>query len=90
MSTLQNVIERGWERRTDLSPARTDTELRDAVEQCLAGLDAGTLRVAEPLDGRWVVNQWLKQAVLLSFRINDNGVVDAGYKIGRASCRERV
>ncbi len=79
MSTLQNVIERGWERRTELSPARADTELRDAVEQCLAGLDAGTLRVAEPLDGRWVVNQWLKQAVLLSFRINDNRVVDAGY-----------
>ena len=79
MSTLQNVIERAWERRTELSPARADAELRDAVEQCLAGLDAGTLRVAEPLDGRWVVNQWLKQAVLLSFRINDNRVVDAGY-----------
>ena len=79
MSTLQNVIERGWERRTELAPARADAELRDAVEQCLAGLDAGTLRVAEQRDGRWVVNQWLKQAVLLSFRINDNRVVDAGY-----------
>ncbi len=79
MSTLQNVIERGWERRAELSPARADTGLRDAVEQCLEGLDAGTLRVAEPLDGRWVVNQWLKQAVLLSFRLNDNRVVDAGY-----------
>jgi len=79
LSTLQRIIEAGWERRTELAPARVDTELRDAVEQCLAGLEAGTLRVAEPRDGRWVVNQWLKQAVLLSFRINDNRVIDAGY-----------
>jgi 2,3,4,5-tetrahydropyridine-2-carboxylate N-succinyltransferase len=79
VSTLQNVIESAWERRAELSPSRADAEARDAVEQCLAGLDAGTFRVAEPRDGRWVVNQWLKQAVLLSFRINDNRVVDAGY-----------
>ena len=79
MSTLQTVIEQAWERRSELSPTRADAEVRDAVEQCLAGLDAGTLRVAEPRDGRWVVNQWLKQAVLLSFRLNDNRVVDAGY-----------
>jgi 2,3,4,5-tetrahydropyridine-2,6-dicarboxylate N-succinyltransferase len=79
LSTLQQIIERGWERRTELAPARADAELRDAVEQCLAGLDAGTLRVAEPRDGGWAVNQWLKQAVLLSFRINDNRVIDAGY-----------
>jgi 2,3,4,5-tetrahydropyridine-2,6-dicarboxylate N-succinyltransferase len=79
VSTLQNVIERAWERRTELSPANADAELRDAVEQCLAGLDAGTLRVAEQRDGGWVVNQWLKQAVLLSFRLSDNRVVDAGH-----------
>jgi 2,3,4,5-tetrahydropyridine-2-carboxylate N-succinyltransferase len=79
LSTLQQIIESGWERRAELGPSRVDEELRGAVEQCLAGLDAGTLRVAEPRDGRWVVNQWLKQAVLLSFRINDNRVVDAGY-----------
>jgi 2,3,4,5-tetrahydropyridine-2-carboxylate N-succinyltransferase len=79
VSTLQAIIERGWERRAELSPANADAGLRDAVEQCMAGLDAGTLRVAEHRDGRWVVNQWLKQAVLLSFRLNDNRVVDAGY-----------
>ena len=79
MSTLQTIIERAWERRTELSPARADTEVRAAVDECLAGIDAGKLRVAEPRDGRWVVNQWLKQAVLLSFRINDNSVVDAGH-----------
>ena len=79
MSTLSEVIERAWEQRTELAPNRADPELRDAVEQCIAGLDAGTLRVAEQKDGRWVVNQWLKQAVLLSFRLNDNRVIDAGY-----------
>jgi len=79
LSTLQNVIERAWERRTELGPSRADAELRAAIDECLAGLDAGTLRVAEPRDGTWVVNQWLKQAVLLSFRINDNQLIDAGY-----------
>jgi 2,3,4,5-tetrahydropyridine-2,6-dicarboxylate N-succinyltransferase len=77
--SAQNIIERAWERRTELSPTRADAELRAAVEESLVGLDSGTLRVAEQRDGRWVVNQWLKQAVLLSFRINDNRVVDAGY-----------
>jgi 2,3,4,5-tetrahydropyridine-2-carboxylate N-succinyltransferase len=79
LSTLQNVIERAWERRTELGPSRADPELRAAIDECLAGLDAGTQRVAEPRDGAWAVNQWLKQAVLLSFRINDNQLVDAGY-----------
>jgi 2,3,4,5-tetrahydropyridine-2-carboxylate N-succinyltransferase len=79
VSTLKDVIEHAWERRTELSPGKADAALRDAVEQCLAGLDAGTLRVAEQRDGAWVVNQWLKQAVLLSFRLNDNRVIDAGY-----------
>jgi len=79
LSTLREIIERAWERRTELAPNRADADLREAVEQCIAGLDAGTLRVAEQHDGRWVVNQWLKQAVLLSFRLNDNRVIDAGY-----------
>ena len=79
MSTLSEIVERGWERRSGLKPDLPEPELRAAVEECLAGLDAGKLRVAEPRDGRWVVNQWLKQAVLLSFRLNDNRVVDAGY-----------
>jgi 2,3,4,5-tetrahydropyridine-2-carboxylate N-succinyltransferase len=79
LSTLQTVIERAWERRTELGPTRADLEIREAVEECIAGLDTGELRVAEPRDGGWVVNQWLKQAVLLSFRINDNRVVEAGH-----------
>jgi len=79
VSTLNEVIERGWERRSEVSPTRADPELRAAVEECLAGLEAGRLRVAEQRDGRWVVNQWLKQAVLLSFRLSDNRVIEAGY-----------
>jgi 2,3,4,5-tetrahydropyridine-2-carboxylate N-succinyltransferase len=79
VSTLSEIIERGWERRSELKADRPEPELHAAVEECLAGLDAGTLRVAEPRDGRWLVNQWLKQAVLLSFRLSDNRVVDAGH-----------
>jgi 2,3,4,5-tetrahydropyridine-2,6-dicarboxylate N-succinyltransferase len=79
VSTLQSIIESAWERRSELGPTRAELELREAVEECLAGLDTGELRVAEQRDGRWIVNQWLKQAVLLSFRINDNQIVDAGY-----------
>jgi 2,3,4,5-tetrahydropyridine-2-carboxylate N-succinyltransferase len=79
VSSLKEIIERGWERRSELKPDRADPELRSAVDECLTGLDSGSLRVAEPHDGGWVVNQWLKQAVLLSFRMNDNRVVEAGY-----------
>jgi 2,3,4,5-tetrahydropyridine-2-carboxylate N-succinyltransferase len=79
VSTPQNVSVQAWERRSELTPANASSELRNAVEQVLAALDAGTLRVAEPRDGAWVVNQWLKQAVLLSFRLSDNRVVEGGY-----------
>ena len=79
MSTLSDVIGSAWERRAELAPNRADPDLREAVEECIAGLDAGTFRVAEQHNGRWVVNQWLKQAVLLSFRLHDNRVMDAGY-----------
>ena len=77
MSTqLSNTIENGWDNRASIT---TDTkgELREAVETVLAALDAGTLRVAEKKDGAWVVNQWVKQAILLSFRLNANEVLSA-------------
>lgn len=69
------TIDAGWDARADVSPATTGA-LRDAVEAALAGLDDGSLRVAEPdgADG-WRVNQWLKKAVLLSFRLNDNSIM---------------
>lgn len=69
---LQSVLEKAWDDRANLSPTSANAEVRDAVNTALAGLDAGTLRVAEKKDGDWVVNQWLKKAVLLSFRLNDN------------------
>jgi 2,3,4,5-tetrahydropyridine-2-carboxylate N-succinyltransferase len=79
VSKLNESIEEAWNRRTELAPNRAEPKLRAAVEECIAGLASGTLRVAEQRDGHWVVYQWLKQAVLLSFRLNDNRVVDGGY-----------
>src|SRR5690606_18765922 len=63
----------------ELTPKSDDRELRDAIEEAIAGLDAGRLRVAEKRDGDWAVNQWLKKAVLLSFRIQPNRVIEAGF-----------
>ncbi|MFM2041870.1 MAG: 2,3,4,5-tetrahydropyridine-2,6-dicarboxylate N-succinyltransferase [Pseudomonadota bacterium] len=74
---LSRTIDQAWEERTMLSPATTGP-VRQAVEKALALLDGGELRVAEPGDGGWVTHQWLKKAVLLSFRLNDNQVVDGG------------
>ena len=71
-SDLVAPIEAGWADRAGITPA-TDGAVRAAVEAAVAGLDNGTLRVAAPDGaGGWRVNQWLKQAVLLSFRLSDN------------------
>jgi len=67
---LEPAIEAAWDARETLTPATRGTA-RDAVEAVLAALDAGTLRVAEPRDGGWHVNQWAKKAVLLGFRLRD-------------------
>ena len=75
---LAATIDQAWETREALSFSTTGT-VREAVDEALAGLDAGTYRVAEKqADGNWHVHQWLKKAVLLSFRLNDNEVVDGG------------
>src|SRR5690606_22381518 len=76
MQQLQNVIESACERRADITPSNVDTVTREAVNQVISLLDSGSLRVAEKIDGQWVTHQWLKKAVLLSFRINDNQVID--------------
>ncbi len=76
--SIENVIEQGWAGRSSLSPSSAPAALRDAVEAALAELDSGRLRVAEKTDGQWVVHQWLKKAVLLSFRLRDNAVMGAG------------
>jgi 2,3,4,5-tetrahydropyridine-2-carboxylate N-succinyltransferase len=77
MSDYQQVIEQAWDNRDSVSFS-TSGAVREAVEAALAHLDSGTRRVAEKIDGAWVVNQWLKKAVLLSFRLNDNAIVDHG------------
>ena len=78
MSNLQSVIEAAFDARDTISTATTG-EVRDAVTEALNLLDSGTARVAEPDgEGGWKVNQWLKKAVLLSFRLNDNGVMEFG------------
>ena len=73
---LQTIIAAGWEDRANVS-TRTRGKLRKAVKAALTGLDEGRLRVAEQKEGQWQVNAWLKQAVLLSFRLNDS-VYSAG------------
>ena len=75
---LQPVIERLWENRNDLSPTGSPKEAKEAIDQIIHELDRGALRVAEKINGEWVTHQWVKKAVLLSFRTNDNRVQDSG------------
>jgi 2,3,4,5-tetrahydropyridine-2-carboxylate N-succinyltransferase len=70
--SLQTVIEGAWEQRADLSPRSAPSEVREAVAHVIDELDAGRLRVAEKLAGAWTTHQWIKKAVLLSFRLADN------------------
>lgn len=75
MHELQKVIDDAFDNRSNLSPTSAPAVVRDAVASVIDGLDAGTLRVAEKRDGQWVVNQWIKKAVLISFRLSDNRVM---------------
>jgi 2,3,4,5-tetrahydropyridine-2,6-dicarboxylate N-succinyltransferase len=75
MASLQQTIDAAWEVRTDLSPSRASADVRDAVRHVIDELGAGRLRVAEKIDGAWVTHQWIKKAVLLSFRLADNAPI---------------
>ncbi len=75
---LQAIIENAFESRASISPNNASAELRAAVEYVLGLLDAGTVRVAQKAAGQWQVSEWLKKAVLLSFRISDNTLLRAG------------
>lgn len=79
MSTLQTVIEQAFEARQSLTMSTATPQLLSAVEEVLVGLDKGIFRVAEPIDGEWIVHQWLKKAVLLSFKLYPNQVLDGGF-----------
>ena len=78
MESIKKKIEDAWEDRASLNPASAPKDLRDAVEEVIAGLDSGKLRVAEKTSGSWITHQWIKKAVLLSFRIEDNRVMPGG------------
>ena len=78
MSQLENIINEAFEQRADITPANVSAEIRNVVTETLNQLDQGALRVAEKIDGEWVTHQWLKKAVLLSFRINENRLMDGG------------
>ena len=79
MTDLPAIIEDAFERRGEFDPDNVPPEISEAVEEALSLLELGRMRVAEKRDGGWVVNQWLKKAVLLSFRLNDNVVIRDGY-----------
>ncbi len=73
--TLATLIDAAFERRADIAPDRVDADLLRALDGVIAGLNAGTLRVAEKIDGEWQTHQWIKKAVLLYFRTRDNQVM---------------
>ena len=79
MQPLIELIEAGWERRTQGGKVRGDSELTAAVNEAMDLLDSGTVRVADKSSGDWVVNQWLKKATLLSFRLNDSKVIPGSH-----------
>jgi len=79
MSQLQQLITDAFEQREQFSPTSAPQDVRNAVNEALMLIDSGECRVAEKVDGSWVVNEWLKKAVLLSFRLNENQPMDAGF-----------
>src|SRR5215831_9570653 len=79
LRNLQTLIDAAWEGRAQLTPKTLTPELDAAVSECIELLDSGEARVAEPAEGKWRVNEWLKKAVLLYFRTHDNTVMEAGF-----------
>ena len=79
MTTLQTIIEHNFEQRHTLSPDTASPELTSALEDVIGGLDCGKFRVAEKIQDKWVVHQWLKKAILLSFKVYTNRVIDADF-----------
>ena len=75
---LQTIIDSAWENRSSISPVSAPKEVVDAVNYVINELDHGKLRVAEKLNGQWVTHQWIKKSVLLSFRLQDNEIMQSG------------
>jgi 2,3,4,5-tetrahydropyridine-2-carboxylate N-succinyltransferase len=79
MSDIQSIITEAFENRAEITPRSVDTHVKEAVNEAIRLLDTGQARVAEKKDGDWIVNDWLKKAVLLSFRIEDNAFMKGGF-----------
>src|SRR5512140_724387 len=79
MPQLQAIIEEAFERRADITPRNVDAQLKEAINTVIEYLDQGKLRVAEKINGEWVTHQWVKKAVLRSFRIEDNAFIKGGF-----------
>ncbi|MGD8560413.1 MAG: 2,3,4,5-tetrahydropyridine-2,6-dicarboxylate N-succinyltransferase [Gammaproteobacteria bacterium] len=79
MSNTQQIIEEAFENRADITPRNVETRVKDAVNEAINQLDQGKARVAEKQGNDWVVNEWLKKAVLLSFRIDENRFMKGGF-----------
>ena len=79
MTQIQSIIEDAFERRAEITPRNVETVVKDAVMSAIEQLDRGEIRVAEKRDGRWAVNDWVKKAVLLAFRIEDNAFIKGGF-----------
>jgi 2,3,4,5-tetrahydropyridine-2,6-dicarboxylate N-succinyltransferase len=77
MPDRQQIIEQAWEARATIMPAGASRAVNDAVQSVIADLDSGILRVAEKINGQWTMYQWIKKAVLLSFRLSNNSVIAA-------------
>jgi 2,3,4,5-tetrahydropyridine-2-carboxylate N-succinyltransferase len=78
MQEYQQIIEQAFETRAEIQPGKAPREVVQAVDWTLAELDQGKLRVAERVDDQWITHQWIKKAVLLSFRVEENHVMDGG------------
>jgi len=79
MNDIQKIIDSAFERRAEITPRNVETQVKEAVSEAIALLDSGKVRVAEKKDGKWILNEWLKKAVLLSFRIEDNVFMKGGF-----------
>lgn len=79
MNDLSKIIEQAFEQRTTLNPNNVPNPIKQAITETINLLDAGKLRVAEKINGEWITHQWIKKAVLLSFRVTDSTIIDGSY-----------
>ncbi|HCU88474.1 MAG TPA: 2,3,4,5-tetrahydropyridine-2,6-dicarboxylate N-succinyltransferase, partial [Gammaproteobacteria bacterium] len=79
MENLKQTINAAFDSRADFTPDNIPKDVQSAVDDCFGKLDRGELRVAEKINNEWTVNEWAKKAVLLSFRLNDNALMEGNY-----------